>query len=89
MDKLIINGGVPLRGEINISGAKNAALPILASTILADGPVIVGNVPHLHDITTTMELLGGMGSKLTVDEKMNIEVDSSNIKKFFCTIRAG
>ncbi len=83
MDKLIINGGVPLRGEINISGAKNAALPILASTILADGPVIVGNVPHLHDITTTMELLGGMGSELTVDEKMNIEVDSSNIKKFF------
>jgi len=83
MDKLIIKGGVPLTGEISISGAKNAALPILASTILADGPVTVGNVPHLHDITTTMELLGRMGSQLTVDERMNIEVDSSNITEFF------
>lgn len=83
MDKLIINGGNPLKGEINISGAKNAALPILASTLLADGPVQVGNVPHLHDITTTMELLGRMGSELTVDEHMTIEVDSSNIKDFF------
>ncbi|MBI4005601.1 MAG: UDP-N-acetylglucosamine 1-carboxyvinyltransferase, partial [Gammaproteobacteria bacterium] len=82
MDKLIIKGGVPLTGEISISGAKNAALPILASTILADGPVTVGNVPHLHDITTTMELLGRMGSQLTVDERMNIEVDSSNITEF-------
>ncbi len=83
MDKLIIKGGIPLQGEINISGAKNAALPILAATILADAPVTVGNVPHLHDITTTMELLGRMGAQLTVDEKMNIEVDSSNIREFF------
>lgn len=83
MDKLIIRGGVPLQGEINISGAKNAALPILAATILADSPVTVGNVPHLHDITTTMELLGRMGAQLTVDERMNIEVDSSNITEFF------
>lgn len=83
MDKLIIKGGIPLHGEINISGAKNAALPILASTILADAPVTVGNVPHLHDITTTMELLGRMGAQLTVDERMNIEVDSSNITEFF------
>jgi UDP-N-acetylglucosamine 1-carboxyvinyltransferase len=83
MDKLLIKGGIPLSGEINISGAKNAALPILAATILADGPVTVGNVPHLHDITTTMELLGRMGAQLTVDERMNIEVDSSNIREFF------
>lgn len=83
MDKLIIRGGIPLQGEINISGAKNAALPILASTILADAPVTVGNVPHLHDITTTMELLGRMGAQITVDERMNIEVDSSNITEFF------
>ncbi len=83
MDKLIINGGIPLKGEINISGAKNAALPILAATILADGPVTVGNVPHLHDITTTIELLGRMGSQIMVDERMNIEVDSSNIREFF------
>jgi UDP-N-acetylglucosamine 1-carboxyvinyltransferase len=83
MDKLIIRGGIPLQGEINISGAKNAALPILAATILADSPVTVGNVPHLHDITTTMELLGRMGAQITVDERMNIEVDSSNITEFF------
>ncbi len=83
MDKLIIQGGIPLEGEIRISGAKNAALPILAATLLADGPVVIGNVPHLHDITTTMELLGQMGLQLTVDERMHIEVDSSTIKDFF------
>lgn len=83
MDKLIIQGGNPLTGEIRVSGAKNAALPILAATLLAEGPVTVGNVPHLHDITTTMELLGRMGLTLTVDERMNIEVDSSTIKDFF------
>jgi len=83
MDKLIISGGVPLEGEIRISGAKNAALPILAATLLADSPAIIGNVPHLHDITTTMELLGGMGAQLTVDERMNVEVDSSTTKDFF------
>ena len=58
-------------------------MPILAATLLADGPVTIRNVPHLHDITTTMELLGGMGLQLTVDEKMNIEVDSSTISEFF------
>ena len=83
MDKLIITGGVPLSGEIRISGAKNAALPILASTLLTDEKVIVGNIPHLHDITTTMELLGRMGVDLVVDEKLCIEVDSSTIKEFF------
>ena len=83
MDKLIITGGVPLKGEIRISGAKNAALPILAATLLADGPVTVGNIPHLHDVTTTMELLGRMGVKLVVDETMNIEVDASGIREFY------
>lgn len=83
MDKLIIQGGEPLRGEISISGAKNAALPILAATLLTDESVIISNVPHLHDITTTMELLGQMGSELTIDEHMNIEVNNSNLKKFF------
>ncbi len=82
MDKLIINGGRVLAGEVRIAGAKNAALPILASTLLAEGPVTVGNVPHLHDITTTMELLGRMGVHLVVDERMRIEVDSSTIKDF-------
>ncbi len=83
MDKLIITGGCPLRGEIRISGAKNAALPILAATLLADSPVTIGNVPHLRDVTTTMELLGRMGVQLLVDENMSIEVDSRAIKEFF------
>ncbi len=83
MDKLIIQGGIPLNGEISISGAKNAALPILAATLLTNEPMTVGNIPHLHDITTTMELLGQMGSELMVDERMRIEVNNSNIKDFF------
>jgi len=82
MDKLIITGGSCLSGEIRISGAKNAALPILAATLLSNKPVSVGNIPHLHDITTTMELLGRMGVRLVVDEKMNIEVDSSTINSY-------
>lgn len=82
MDKLLITGGAQLHGEVRISGAKNAALPILASTLLADGPVTLSNVPHLRDITTTMELLGRMGVQLTVDERMNIEVDSRTIHDF-------
>jgi UDP-N-acetylglucosamine 1-carboxyvinyltransferase len=83
VDKLIITGGVPLSGEIRISGAKNAALPILAATLLSDGPMTVGNIPHLHDITTTMELLGRMGVDLVVDERLNIEADVSSIREFF------
>jgi UDP-N-acetylglucosamine 1-carboxyvinyltransferase len=82
MDKLIIFGGVSLNGEIRISGAKNAALPILAGTLLADEPVLISNVPHLHDVTTTMELLGRMGAKLMIDERMNIEVNSQPINNF-------
>ncbi|MEO6696833.1 MAG: UDP-N-acetylglucosamine 1-carboxyvinyltransferase [Gammaproteobacteria bacterium] len=82
MDKLIITGGVPLNGEIRISGAKNAALPILAATLLTDELVTVRNVPHLHDITTTMGLLGRMGVTLTVDERLTIEADSSTIHSF-------
>lgn len=83
MDKLIITGGKPLSGDLRISGAKNAALPILAATLLSETPVTVGNVPHLHDITTTMELLGRMGVQLTIDEKLNIEVDSTDIRNVF------
>ena len=82
MDKLIISGGNRLFGELRISGAKNAALPILAATLLSEAPVCLGNVPHLHDITTTMELLGGMGVRLVVDEKMNIEVDASTLDNY-------
>jgi len=58
MEKLIIKGGRRLAGEIRVSGAKNSALPILASSLLSQGPLRIGNLPHLHDITTTLELLG-------------------------------
>jgi UDP-N-acetylglucosamine 1-carboxyvinyltransferase len=75
MDKLLITGGVSLQGEIRISGAKNAALPILMGALMADAPVRVGNVPHLHDITTTLELLGRMGVTLTVDERSGVVID--------------
>jgi UDP-N-acetylglucosamine 1-carboxyvinyltransferase len=82
MDKLIITGGVSLNGEIRISGAKNAALPILAGALLADEPVTISNVPHLQDITTTMELLGRMGASLMIDERMNIVVNSQPLNNF-------
>ena len=83
MDKLTIRGGAPLRGEISISGAKNAALPILAATLLTDKPVLIGNIPHLHDITTTMELLGQMGSELMLDERMIIEVNNRDLGRLY------
>ncbi len=70
-------------GMIRASGSKNAVLPILAGTLLADGPVVVRNVPHLHDVTTTMELLGRMGVQITIGEKMSIEVDPSHLKNTF------
>ena len=83
MEKLLIEGGKPLQGDVRISGAKNAVLPILAATLLAEGPMRVANVPHLQDVTTTMELLGRMGVSLTIDEYMNIEIDTSTIEEFF------
>ncbi len=83
MDKLQITGGVRLDGEIRVSGAKNATLPMLAASLLADGPVNIGNVPHLHDVTTMIELLARMGVTVTVDERMRIEVDPSSIKECF------
>lgn len=79
MDKLIVSGGYPLRGEVRISGAKNAALPVLVASLLTAKPLCIGNVPHLQDITTTMELLGRMGVRLVVDEKMVIEADASDV----------
>ena len=83
MDKLQIRGGVPLEGEVRISGAKNATLPILAGALLADGPVTIGNVPHLQDVTTMIELLGRMGASVTVDERMRIEVDPRTTRETF------
>lgn len=82
MDKLHIQGGSVLGGEIRISGAKNSALPILAATLLADKDMTVRNLPHLHDITTMIELLGSMGLEMVFDEKMNVEVRANSIKEF-------
>jgi UDP-N-acetylglucosamine 1-carboxyvinyltransferase len=83
LDKLIITGGELLEGEIRISGAKNAVLPIMAATLLADSPVTIRNIPHLHDVTTTMELLGRMGVHLTLNEKMDIVVDATTINSLY------
>ena len=80
MESLRITGGAPLAGEVRISGAKNATLPILAATLLADGPVSIANVPHLRDVTTTIELLGHMGAGVTIGERMSIEVDPSSLR---------
>ena len=83
MAKIVINGGEPLNGDVWISGAKNAVLPILAATLLADEPVSIGNVPHLHDVTTTMELLGQMGVSLTIDDHMRIHIDPRTANRYF------
>jgi len=79
MAKIVIAGGEVLNGEVQISGAKNAVLPILCATLLADSAVEIGNVPHLHDVTTTMELLGEMGVQLVVDEKLSITADPRHV----------
>lgn len=79
MDKLLISGGQTLSGDVRISGAKNAALPVLMAALLTKEPLRVCNVPHLHDITTTMELLGRMGVNLEIDEKLNITADSASL----------
>ena len=82
MDRLIINGGKRLEGEIRIAGAKNSALPIMAATLLTQETVQICNLPHLYDITTMLELLGCMGVQPIVDEKLNVEVNSSSIEHF-------
>jgi len=79
MNKLLIRGGVPIDGEIRISGAKNAVLPMMAASLLADSPVTIENVPHLQDVTTTMELLGRMGATLTVGDQMSVEIDATTV----------
>lgn len=79
MDKLLIQGGACLKGDVLISGAKNAALPILASTLLASEPVTVSNLPHLHDVSTMLELMRRLGVKITAHESMSVEIDASNM----------
>ena len=81
MDKLLITGGQSLNGVVRASGAKNAALPILAATLLTKQPITIKNLPHLHDITTMLELLGSMGCGVVVDEKMNVQLDVSTVNR--------
>ncbi|NNC99792.1 MAG: UDP-N-acetylglucosamine 1-carboxyvinyltransferase, partial [Gammaproteobacteria bacterium] len=81
MDKLIVTGAGPLDGEVIISGAKNAALPILISSLLVDGKLTLSNVPHLQDITTTMGLLAYLGVEMEIDERMNITADASALNQ--------
>ena len=79
MDKLIATGGRPLKGEVRISGAKNAALPLMIASLLTEDVLTISNIPHLHDITTTLELLGQLGVKLQVNEKLTVEADASEV----------
>ena len=79
MEKLLIKGGRKLSGEINCSGAKNAALPMIAATILSDDDITLRNLPYLQDITTMFELMGSMGAKITLDESMNFILSSATI----------
>ncbi len=81
MDKLAITGGTMLSGTVAISGAKNAALPILAGTLLATEPVTIGNVPHLRDVTTMLSLLQMMGVQVTIDDKEGIEIDAADVDR--------
>ena len=81
--RIMISGGEPISGEIVISGAKNAVLPILAAGLLADGPMDIGNVPHLHDVTTTMELLGQMGVDLAIGDHLRIHLDSRPAERYY------
>jgi len=79
MDKLLIKDAGPLDGSVKISGAKNAALPILMASLLVDGVTSIGNLPHLNDVTTTLELLGRLGAQLTIDDKFNVDIDATDI----------
>ena len=79
MDKLVIQGGAPLQGKVEISGAKNAALPILMGCIMAQTPVTLSNIPHLKDVTTTLQLLASMGVELLFDEHLNIDIDPTHV----------
>ena len=81
MEKLLIKGGTSLKGEISCSGAKNAALPMIAATILSDEDIILKNLPYLQDITTMFELLGSMGADIILNENMNFTIATNNLKE--------
>ena len=81
MEKLLIKGGTSLKGEISCSGAKNAALPMIAATILSDKDIILKNLPYLQDITTMFELLGSMGAEILLNENMDFTIATNNLKE--------
>jgi UDP-N-acetylglucosamine 1-carboxyvinyltransferase len=80
MQKIVVQGGAPLRGEVRISGAKNAVLPILCAGLLADGPVLIRNVPNLHDVKTTLRLLAELGAGITLDDAFDIRIDPRSVR---------
>jgi UDP-N-acetylglucosamine 1-carboxyvinyltransferase len=82
MARIQVHGGAPLQGEVWISGAKNAVLPIMVASLLGDSPSLISNVPHLQDVTTTMELMGRMGAELSINDRMRIEIDPGSMRHF-------
>ena len=82
MDKLIVDGGVPLHGSVRISGAKNSGLPILIASLLTDKPFLIRNIPHLQDVTTTLDLLGRLGAQMQLDESMDVEVNAADVNSY-------
>lgn len=85
MDQLIVKGGFPLHGKVNISGAKNSGLPIIISSLLSEHPLRVSNIPHLQDVTTALDLLGRLGATVELDESMTIEVNTAHVNNFRAT----
>lgn len=82
MERLVITGGAKLSGDVEVSGSKNAALPILMGCVLAKSPVTLSNIPHLKDVTTSLQLLATLGAQIMIDERMNITVDATELKDF-------
>ena len=87
MDKLLIQGGVPLTGEVRVSGAKNAALPIICAALLTRGMLRLRNVPHLRDVTTTLNLLAQMGVEISLDEKLGVGLTAAKLRAMPKTCR--
>ncbi len=85
MDRLLIEGGTPLCGEVSISGAKNSVLPVLAASLMSEEPLIIQNVPHLHDVASTMRLLGSMGATVTLGEDNSLRVDTCGVNRCYAS----
>ena len=80
MEKIVVNGGTPLRGEVEISGFKNAALPIIYACVLVEGKCIIENIPNIIDINRSFEILRGMGALIRTIDKTTVEIDCTNVK---------